>query len=95
MWEVANVKDSELPIIKLDNGRAVMVKIYYGEKASSEGMTREEYMAVVFAFALAKDAIESSLHDSSSYAADKWKVRRCACPWCRKAYPILDALEQK
>jgi hypothetical protein len=95
MWKVTKVKDNEFPIIKLDNGRAVMVKIYYGEESSSDGMTEDEYRAVVNAFAMAKQALDMSLHDSTSYAADNWKVRRCACPWCRKAYPILDALESK
>jgi hypothetical protein len=92
MWKVTKVKDNELPIIKLDNGRAVMVKIYYGEEASSDGMTADEYRAVLNAFAMAKEAIDMSLHDNCSY----WpNGGRCACPWCSVAYPILDALEPK
>jgi hypothetical protein len=89
MWEVTKVKDNEFPIIKLDNGRAVMVKIYYGEEATSDGMTADEYRAVLNAFAMAKEALDMSLHDDCEY----WpNGGRCQCPWCREAYPILDAL---
>ena len=89
MWEVTRVKDNAFPVIKLDNGRAVMVKIYYGEEASSDGMTKDEYDAYLEVFAMAKDSLDASLHDNHA----GWpNGGRCDCPWCHKAYGLIDRI---
>ena len=87
MWKIIEPNDSGLPVIKLDNERAVKIQIYYGKGAGSDGMSRYEYNAYVEIFAMAKTALEASLHDSfdTSYANG-----RCDCPWCHKAYALLD-----
>ncbi len=91
MWEVANVKDSDYRVIKLDNGRGIMAKIYYGEECRSDGMSQDEYDAYLNVFAMAKEALEASLHDNAEY----WpNGGRCDCPWCHHAYELLDKINQ-
>ena len=59
MWEVTKVKDNAFPVIKLDNGRAVMVKIYYGEECQSDGMSKDEYDECLRMFSASKAMLET------------------------------------
>lgn len=89
MWEVTKVKGNEFPVIKLDNRRGVMVNIYYGEECRSDGMSKDKYDAYLNVFAMAKEAMEASLHDNAAY----WpNGGRCDCPWCHRAYELLDKI---
>ncbi len=91
MWKVEKVEDNEFPVIMLDNGRSVMVKIYYGKYASSNGMSTYEYRAYLEMFAMAKVALESSTH--SDFMTRSGKTVRCDCPWCHRAYTLLDGIK--
>jgi hypothetical protein len=91
MWGIIKTSDNSFPVIKLDNGRGVMVKIYYGNSCQSNGMSKAEYDAYLQVFAMAKELLEASLHDDfdTSYAKG-----RCDCPWCHKAYELLDKINK-